>query len=187
MQTRASDVEMKLTELHKTTQFYLNELKEAVSRQISHHECISYFTYALHLSHEQTEESFCLGSFHMLNLGNQPITNPFIDITISEEALFSFHGKFTNNRNTLSPSLTNGWERVNDRSNRHKFRLKPIGITNIPPGETISFSNFQLSWHPQISYSGSMTGTFFSDQHPKGKAALNSININGTSGSREEE
>lgn len=182
-----SDVERKLMELQQSTQFYLDELKEAVSRQVYHYECISYFTYALDLSHEQTKESLCLGSFHIINLRNRPITNPFITITLSEEAPFTFHGKFTSNRNALSPILTNGWERMNDRSNRFEFQLKPIGITTIPPGEMISFSNFQLSWHPQISYSGSMTGTLFSDQHPDGMAALNSININGTSGSKEEE
>jgi hypothetical protein len=175
------DIESKLLEYHQSTQFYLNELKEVLSLRPHRMDCIAYFTYALHLVHDSAEESFCLGSFHIQNIGNQPLTNPIIHIILSKDAPFTLHGKLVSNQSPLSAKLTGGWERLNDRADRFEFHLKPIGKTSIQPGETLSFSNFQLNWQPSESYFGSITGTLFCDQHPNGVTALNSININGTS------
>lgn len=180
MNSGTTDIESKLSEYHQSTRFYLEEIKEALSSRMHRLDCIAYFTYALHLAHDATDESFCLGSFHIQNTGNQPLTNPFIHITLSPEAPFSLHGKFVSTQTTLSTRLTGGWERMNDRANRFEFHLRPIDKPSIQPGETLLFSNFQLNWQPSNSYFGSMTGTLFCDQHPDGVAALNSININGT-------
>lgn len=180
MNTSTIDVESKLKALHKSTHVYLNELKELVAKQSGRPHCISYFTYALQLSHDVSEESFCLGSFHIHNFGSQPITNPLIHLNLSENAPFSLNGKFVNNASSLSSKFTNGWERTNAPENRFEFHLKPIGKSSIEPGETLSFSNFQLTWLPSTFYAGSVTGTFFSNQQLDGVDALNSININGS-------
>ncbi|WP_060203168.1 hypothetical protein [Sporosarcina koreensis] len=186
MNSGSIDIESKLMEYHQSTQFHLNELKEALLQRVHRLDCITYFTYALHLAHDATEESFCLGSFHIQNIGNQPLTNPFIHIILSQDAPFSLHGKFVNTQTSLSTRLTGGWERMNDRSNRFEFHLRPIDKTSIQPGETLLFSNFQLDWQPSNSYFGSMAGILFCDQYPDGVAALNSININGTFSTGEE-
>lgn len=181
MNSDSTDILSKLMEYHQLNQFYLNELKDALLPRVNRLECIAYFTYSLHLAHNPEEESFCLGSFHIQNIGNQPLSNPFIHITLSQDAPFFLEGKLVNNKMTLSKKLTGGWERMNDRANRFEYHLRPIGKTSILPGETLSFSNFQLNWKPSSSYFGSMIGTLFCDQHPEGVSALNSININGTS------
>ena len=161
MNSGSNDILSKLMEYHQSTQSYLNELKGAISPRVHQLDCISYFTYALHLAHDPTEDSFCLGSFHIQNIGHQPLTNPFIHITLSQDSPFTLQGKLVNNKSVLSTKLTGGWERMNDRTNRFEFHLRPIGKTSILPGETLSFSNFQLNWQPSDSYFGSMTGTLF--------------------------
>ncbi|MCG3087213.1 hypothetical protein [Sporosarcina cyprini] len=187
MQNGITAVEAKLKEHHQLTQFYLKELKTALSKANENQtSCIGYFTYALQLSHGMEQESFCLGSFHIKNIGNVDITNPIIHLTLSEDAPFSLQGKFVNSQSTLSNKLTNGWERMDDPANPSVFKLKPLGISIIPPGGLLSFTNFQLIWFPSSNYAGSVTGTFFSDQTPDGMAALNSININGSADHKEE-
>lgn len=180
MDGSAADIESKLKKLQTSTLEQLNELKEIVAKRLHRPQCICYFTYALQLSHDASTESFCLGSFHIHNFGNQPITYPFIHLTLSENAPFSLSGKFVSNASSLSSQLKNGWERTNDRENQYEFHLKPIGLSVIEPDETLSFSNFQLTWLPTTFYAGSVTGTFFSDQHLDGIPALNSIDINGS-------
>lgn len=180
------DIESKLRELQATTHAYVNELKETLAKRANLPHCISYFTYALQLSHDVEAESFCLGSLHILNNGNQAITNPHVHLVLSENAPFSLSGKFVSSASALSSQFTNGWERINAREDLIEYHLKPIGKNTIQPGETLSFSNFQLTWTPATFYAGSVTSTFFSDQHPDGLPALNSININGSMTQREE-
>ncbi|QTD40464.1 hypothetical protein [Sporosarcina sp. Te-1] len=181
------DIEGKLKELHHETQVYLKELKEAVTKQKTGIHYFSFFTYALHVSHTPEEESFCLGSYHIHNSGVSPIVNPIVQLTLSADAPFTLHGKFSKPNTTLPARLANAWERLDDASDPSLFRLKPIGQTIIQPGETLSFSNFQLTWLPSSSYAGSVTGSSFTDRQPNGIPALNSININGTIRMKEEE
>ncbi|GKV56152.1 hypothetical protein NCCP2222_20990 [Sporosarcina sp. NCCP-2222] len=181
------DIEGKLKELQRETQFYLNELKEAVAKQRTRVDYFSFFTYALHVSHTTKEESFCLGSYHIHNSGVSPLVNPIVQLTLSADAPFTLHGKFSKPNTTLPTRLANAWERLDDVSDPSIFRLKPIGQTIIQPGETVSFSNFQLTWLPSSSYAGSVTGISFTDRQPNGIPALNSININGTLRVKEEE
>lgn len=178
MQT--DDVRKRLKTLHDMTESYVTTIKEFVNKQTERPQCISYFTYALQLSHDTEMESFCLGSLHIHNIGNQPLMNPILHLHLSDKAPFVLNGKFVSNATSLSSQLTNGWERFNDRTERYTFHLKPIGKTSIEPGEILSFSNFQLTWSPSAFYAGSVTGIFFSDQQPDGVEALNSININGS-------
>lgn len=177
---QSDDVRKKLKTLQDVTESYVATLKELLHNQRNRPQCISYFTYALQLSHDTELESFCLGSLHIHNIGNQPLTNPTLHLHLSDQAPFTLNGKFVSNATALSSQLTNGWERINDRSEKSAFHLKPIGKTLIEPGETLSFTNFQLTWSPSAFYAGSVTATLFSDQQPDGVDALNSININGS-------
>lgn len=174
------EISNKLTRFHESTKGHLLELREMLSTRLNRSDCISYFTYALQLSHDASQESYCLGSFHIYNTGTVPLTAPRIRFTLSEGSLFSFHGKFVSNATTLSSKLANGWQRVNESSDKLLFDLQPIGNEVIGPGETLSFTNFQLIWSPSKTYAGGMTAIFFSEQFPDGTPALNSIDINGS-------
>ena len=58
---------------------------------------ISYFTSSFNISYNPDEESLCLGSYHIRNIGNQPITNPYLCIKLPEDSPFSSQeGMFMN-------------------------------------------------------------------------------------------
>ncbi len=79
-----------------------------------------------------------------------------------------------------SLKVADGWERTNEKTNKEEFWLKPLGKASIEPNETISFSNFQITWSPKESYAGSIMGFTYSDQLKDGIAVINPINLNGT-------
>ena len=61
--------------------------------------------------------------------------------------------------------------------NKNEFWLKPIGKMTIEPNEIITFSNFQITWSPNTSYAGSITGFTYCDQLQDGIAVINPINL----------
>ena len=115
------------------------------------------------------------------NIGNQPITNPYICIKIPKESPFHFFGKYVYENFKQTLKVQEGWQRINEKTNKEEFWLKPLGKPSIEPNETISFSNFQIKWSPTESYAGSIMGFTYSDQLKDGIAVINPINLNGTS------
>ena len=91
-----NDVEAKITQLQHQTKSYLNEIKKLVDElnEPAKINIISYFTYSLNISHDPEQESLCLGSYHVHNMGSQPITNPYICIKVPKESPFSFSGRY---------------------------------------------------------------------------------------------
>lgn len=176
-----NEVEAKITQLHQQTTAYIHEIKQLVqSLKVSDRMAIiSYFTYSLSISHDPEQESLCLGSYHIVNIGTQPLTNPYICIKIPKESPFSFSGKYVYSDFKQSLKNADGWERINEKTNQEEFWLKPIGKASIEPNETISFSNFQLKWSPTEAYAGSIMGFTYSDQLKEGIVVLNPINLNG--------
>ena len=73
-----------------------------------------------------------------------------------------------------------GWERINDKTNKEEYWLRPLTKSTIEPNETLSFSNFQIKWSPTESYAGSIMAFTYSDQLKDGVAVINPINLNGT-------
>lgn len=179
-------IDGKLKELQRTTQSFLRDLRESLPSHRQEPGCLSYFTYGIHIAHCEEEESFILGSFHIRNIGTRPLTNPVIHLLLSDDAPFALHGKFSSSAAMRSSQLTNGWERLNDRSDRHAFHLRPSGITSIDPDGTLAFTNFQLTWVPSATYAGSLTAIVFSEEYPDGVAAITSISINGSLPEKEE-
>jgi hypothetical protein len=177
-----NDVDVKISKLHHQTKSYLYEIKKLVTELNNPDKMniISYFTYSLNISHDPEQESLCLGSYHVLNSGNQSITNPYLCIKISEESPFSFSGRYVYEHFKSSLKVPGGWERINEKTNREEFWLRPLVKPSIEPNETISFSNFQITWSPKESYAGSIMGFTYSDQITEGIAAINPINLNGT-------
>ncbi|MEK5037682.1 hypothetical protein [Sporosarcina sp. FSL K6-3457] len=177
-----NEVEQKLTQLHQQTTSYLEEIKKKIANLNNPNKIniISYFTYSLNISHESEQESLCLGSYHVHNIGSQPITNPYICIKVPEESPFSFSGRYIYENFKQSLKNASEWERINEKTNTEEFWLKPLGNASIEPNETISFSNFQIKWSPTKSYAGSIMGFTYSDQLKDGIAVINPINLNGT-------
>ncbi|REB05257.1 hypothetical protein DVB69_16010 [Sporosarcina sp. BI001-red] len=180
MQTDKNQLETKLQELRQSTSEHVQELKKTlVNLRAQQTSYISFFTYSLNITHHLQSDNICLASYHIQNTGDYPITNPEITLKLTEDSPFFLYGKYVNPGSPVPPKLKDGWERLNDPTNKKEFRLKPIGNTVIQPGETITFTNFQITWHPAEDYSASVTGWTVSDQTPGGQAALNAINISG--------
>ncbi|MGN7407724.1 hypothetical protein [Sporosarcina sp. SAFN-010] len=181
MHSGTDSLETKLQELRKSTQEHILELKDAIANLTEHKtNHISFFTYSSNIAHHLQSDNMCLASYHIKNIGNNPIKNPEIILKISEGCPFSFHGKYINPGSRIPSKLKNGWIRLNDPSALHEFHLKPSEDTIIFPGEMLTFSSFQITWKPSEEYSGSITGYTYTDQRTDGVAALNAINISGT-------
>lgn len=189
MTTRIGHVEEKINELKKQTDFYVHEIKKTVEGLIipDSVNIISYFTSSFNISYNPDEESLCLGSYHIRNIGNQPITNPYLCIKLPEDSPFSFLGRYVYEH--FAPKLkgNSSWERINDQSSKEEFWLRPIGKTTLEPNETLSFPNFQIKWGHSFSYSGSIMGFTYCDQLKDGVVVLNPINLNGISHTQEDE
>ncbi|MBG9455541.1 hypothetical protein ABE61_16070 [Lysinibacillus sphaericus] len=189
MLTRIDRVEEKINELKKQTDFYVHEMKKAIEELIVPESVnvISYFTSSINISYNPDEESLCLGSYHIRNIGTQPITNPSLCIKLPEDSPFSFSGRYVYEH--FAPNLkgNSSWERINDQSSKEEFWLRPIGKTTLEPNETLSFPNFQIKWGNNSSYSGSIMGFTYSDQFEDGIVVLNPINLNGMSYTQEDE
>ncbi len=177
-----NDVEAKITELQLQTKSYLSDIKKWVDEL--HHpdrlNIISYFTYSLDISHDLEQESLCLGSYHISNRGNQPITNPYVCIKIPKESPFFFSGKYVYDNFKQKLKTPGGWQRINEKENKEEYWLKPLGKQSIEPNETLSFSDFQVKWKPTQSYAGSIMGFTYSDELKDGIPVLNPINLNGS-------
>jgi len=189
MTTRIDHVEEKINELKNQTDFYVREMKKAIEELIVPESVnvISYFTSSINISYNPDEESLCLGSYHIRNIGTQPITNPSLCIKLPEDSPFSFSGRYVYEH--FAPNLKghSSWERINDQSSKEEFWLRPIGKTTLDPNETLSFPNFQIKWGNNSSYSGSIMGFTYCDQFEDGVVVLNPINLNGTSYTQEDE
>ena len=183
MTARIVPVEEKINELKKQTDFYVHEIKQMVGKLIipDSVNVMSYFTSSFNISNNPDEENLFLGSYHILNVGNQPITNPYLCIKLPEDSPFSFSGKYVYEH--FAPKLkgNSSWERIKDQSSKVEFWLRPIGKTTLEPNETLSFPNFQIKWGHNLSYSGSIIGFTYCDQLEDGVVVLNPINLNGIS------
>ncbi len=177
-----SEVEKKITKLHLQTTSYLHEIKKLIAEPDVPNKIniISYFTYSLNISHAPEQESLCLGSYHVHNIGSHPITNPYLCIKVPKESPFSFSGRYVYDNFKQSLKNASEWERTNEQTNTEEFWLRPLSKASIEPNETISFSNFQIKWSPTKSYAGSIMGFTYSDQLKDGVAVINPINLNGT-------
>lgn len=182
-------VESKITELQQQTKAYLSEVKKRVTElQYSDSiHLISFFTYSLDIAHDPEQESLCIGSYHVHNLGSKPITNPYLCIKMPSESVFSFSGKYVYEHFNQSLKAAGGWERINEKENKEEFWLRPLGRTSIEPNEILSFTDFQIKWMPKKPYAGSIMGFTYCDEIKEGVGVLNPINLNGTVHLQEDE
>lgn len=176
--------------LQQQTQAYLQEIKELIEKRPAHKKSnvISYFTSSMNISLNTAQESLCLGSYHVYNIGNEPLTNPSICIKLPDPSPFSFSGKYVHEQSKQNLKGPNEWLRFTKDAdaNKNEYWLKPIGKITIEPNEIISFSNFQIRWSPDDNSDGSITGFTYCDQFQQGMAAVNPIHLSVIKSEQEE-
>lgn len=171
----------KLSQHEQQTNSYLNEIKILIStiKKEDGLKIINFFTYTTNISHDKDKENMIIGSYHIQNLGNKPITNPYICLKLSANSPFQFSGKYINKKSYLSQKINDAWERFNEQSDKEEYWLKPVGKEVIAPFQVISFPNFQVRWLSKESYSGTISGFTYCDQNQEGTPSLNQISISG--------
>jgi len=187
----ADRIEDKIQALKEQTNAYVHDIKRlveelAIPNRIN---LISYFTTALNISYDPEQESLCLGSYHIRNIGSTPVTNPYLCIQLPKDSPFYFSGRYVHENFTpnLKTQGQSNWERFNDKSSKEEYWLRPVGKSTIEPSETISFTNFQIIWSHNLSYSGTIMGFTYCDQLTEGVVVLNPINLNGISQAQTQE
>lgn len=184
------DLRQKILDWQKENVSYLEEVKLLIQelKLMKSLQIICYFTASFQISHQKERENYAIGSFHIQNLGSQPLTNPHIGLKITATEDFDFSGKYVYPQSKQAMRLSNAWERINESSDKDEIWLKSIQKQTIEPGETLSFSNFQLKWIPDTDYSGMIDGITYGNELPEGIRSFNQININGkVSDKRKEE
>lgn len=175
------DVKKKMEKWHDMNVSYLTKINLLIKeiKVPKNLQVISYFTYSFNITHKHSNENFCLGSFHLYNIGGKSLTNPYICIKLSPNSCFEFSGKYLYKNSKQKVNLTNTWERINDHTDKNEFWLKPKILQELNPLETLSFSDFQIKWSPVSSYAGSIMGFAYGDELKEGISALNQINVSG--------
>ncbi|MGN7478299.1 hypothetical protein ACTHOQ_10605 [Solibacillus silvestris] len=176
-----NNLEAKISLVQKQTHSYLQEIRGLIEQlpNLKNPNVISYFTSNLNISHNTEYESLCLGSYHIYNIGNEPLINPYICIKLPEASPFSFSGRYVHEQFQQSLKGPNEWLRfTNDAdANKKEYWLKPLGKTKIEPNEIVSFSNFQIRWFSNKFDGGSITGFTYCDQFQDGISVVNPINL----------
>ena len=176
------EIQGKIKQIEQETTFYLNEIKKLISNtpQKSNLKLMSYFTYTTSISQKNESESIIIGTYHIHNIGNRPLNNPYICLKLSPNSPFLFSGKYVTKKTNFAMKTTDAWERLlNEQTNKEDYWLKPIDVKTIAPNQTLSFSNFQAKWIPNGSYAGSIMGFTYCDEFKDGIPAINQISISG--------
>ncbi|QGH35232.1 hypothetical protein GI584_14765 [Gracilibacillus salitolerans] len=183
------ELQQKLIDWQEEQASYLDQIKGLIQDLgvTEHLKIICYFTFSFQLFHREERENYCIGSFHIQNVGNKPLTNPHIGLKITSNIDFQFSGKYLYHNSKQSQRLSDAWERINEPSDKKEFWLRPIQKQTIEAGETLTFSNFQVKWIPTSKYSGTIQGFTYGNELPDGMNALNQIILNGSVADRQQE
>lgn len=175
-----TEMKQKLKQFHDMNNQYLKEIMTLIKEKRSEEvQIVSYFNYSLNISHMNDGENFCLGSYHIFNISNRPINNPYICIKLTPASLFEFSGKYFYKDSKQKMNFANSWERMNDPTDKEEFWLKPNDIVQLEPFQKLAFSDFQIKWNPTSSYAGSILGFTYADEIQEGIHSLNQINLSG--------
>lgn len=177
-----TEAEQKLNDLKAEV---LEKNEKLVSQSLS---CQSFFQYTMVLPSpdEKLHHTFILGNFQITNNGAVSLYNPIICIKISPPSKASLSGKISYGKNLSSDDVlyesAEEWTYV-QYNWRKKTRdegehwLKPLHITQLDPGETLTFSNFDVKFSEDTREEIRIEGYVYFKEIPKGKAALNHISL----------
>ncbi len=167
---------------------YMKEIKETLKQIKKNHEnlhslafakdsCIAYFTYSISLAAYTDDEHMIIGHFHIKNIGNTSITQPVIFLQINSDLNIKFSGKFAEQK-SVEISTIQEWERIqSDEYSDGEYCFQPLHANDIPPGESLSFSDFQIRFPATDTSSLSVQGFVYFRENQEGMNALNMINI----------
>jgi hypothetical protein len=173
-------LEKKMTEWQEMQTTYLKRIQALVEEIEKPLQVVPYFTYSTQITHHPNAENYILGTFHIQNLGEKPITNPMVCIKLTPAELFDFSGKYVYPDTKQPMQLANAWERINEATNKEEFWLRPAKKAILEAKETISFTNFQVKWMADTTYNCSIQGFVYGEEIKEGVHAINQINLNGT-------
>lgn len=169
--------------------------KEPEIKEKERTEVLPYFNYSFILPTSLDEDGNCMiiGNLVIKNIGNTPLTTPIICIKIEPANSCSLSGKIrmiegldseSDDERLYEEAAIEEWVYVHQDWRKKviesgEYWLRPSHATQVPPGEQISFSNFNLSVQ-QNSNNRSIvvTGFVYFEQLQKGIGVLNPIVIN---------
>ncbi|SDM91017.1 hypothetical protein [Sediminibacillus halophilus] len=172
----------KLTAWNQQTAAYLNQIgqliEEKQNRTLPLPRLTGYFTSSLHAAHHKKRENILFGDFHIKNTGSQPVRDLSICLRIRTTVPYDFSGKYHLPNSNASSRKLSEWERVEQES-EEDYWFKRMGEGELLPGETVTFSNFQLKWKADDHYTMVVEGFVYCNLDTDGINALNQLNISG--------
>ncbi|OEH91594.1 hypothetical protein [Bacillus solimangrovi] len=146
----------------------------------------SMFQYSVILpsSDEHLHNTFVIGNFQIHNTGAETMNNPLICLEISPSQHSSISGKISYGKGNSDEDSLYGsneewkyleydWRKKGSKRGEHW--LKPLHADNIAPGETLTFSNFQLKFSEKAEGELSLAGFVYCKEDSKGRASKNRI------------
>ncbi|MGD6804706.1 hypothetical protein ACQCVK_12045 [Rossellomorea vietnamensis] len=176
------ELQESIQEKNERTSTYFKQLKKLLSEKKTSHKTkfISYFTYSINLSQDNTKENLLIGTYQISNFGTRPLNSPYICVKLSDGSPFAFSGKYVKNKSVIKRTIPGAWELIKEGEKNNEYWLKPLETQVLQPGESLSFSNFQLRWHEEEDYSGGLSGFFYCDENKEGTPSLNQIHLSGS-------
>ncbi|WP_031409559.1 hypothetical protein [Geobacillus vulcani] len=185
-----ADMESKIQAIEKELHIVKQALKEMKSLpQHNKHDgiqAICYFTYSLLLPKAKGHKGTVAANFIIRNMGSNPLDHPFICLRVTPKERIALSAKLGDGiqyDQRINPLVMESWNYMSEQAEqmgeeKGEFWLKPVRVSRIEPGQSLSFSNFQFQFEmgeEQMTYK--MEGFFFCQQFPQGVRALNHIII----------
>lgn len=189
MYSQIDQVEKRIKEISLELQTLKKNIDEIKKRQNDNAEVhvISYFTYTIMMPNQKREHVNIFGNFIIKNVGTVPINNPLIYLNFEPRQGFSLSGKIGDkemiDRDYSPVPSMETWSYVSDEAKEKaeesgEYWLKPVENKEILPGETLSFTNFQIKLDQEnIQKKFSGEGGLYSDELTSGLRSLNKINL----------
>ncbi|GGA75921.1 hypothetical protein [Ornithinibacillus halotolerans] len=174
----------KITLLNNQTKTFVEEIKELARKQHPSNpvtpSLLGYFTFSINTTSNINEENIILGDFQIKNLSPNTINDLYISIKIDATDRYNFSGKYKTNTYQTDRSISTYWNRFTQTDGEDEDNVLWFKLNNqktLLPFETISFSDFQLTWKSESFFSCSVQGFIYTDFAKNGITALNSINV----------
>lgn len=176
-----SDIKDKLNQINKETTTYLNEIKQLISAK-SHSKkpsIIGYFTHSTNVTNKAFEPNIILGNLKVLNIGQTTINNLVICLNMNFSSDYDFSGKYIL-ENEKSPVISAPvfWALMEQKDHVYWFKLLKEEPLN--PGESVTFSDFNIRWQPKESYTSAVRGFIYCEEIQEGISVINPISLSGT-------